>query len=463
MVVILKWTLARFFKLRLWILAVLLPATLYLGLVFRAESSAEEPYLFLLGLLLYLLPALAIVSTLTAVDRSQWAMWKTTRLGFPGILVGYWLGGTLPFVLSTLLLTGLALGVGFVDGVDSSGKRGLEYYSPSVVSMGTPTKEMNWGAEWFAAGCPTTIGLRDVHVRESDFGSSLNAKLAALVGRRYSRVVDGQETHTVLREPSIALEVRFPAPVGDDFAPPVELPLHGTERASFEIPTSAVHDGQLVVLVSRSGEEHAAGHDHDRDRDHEDEQIKEIVHRHDHDDGPGIPGEKVFWFSTHHNHNGIPDAGLLVVKRPISFLENFGRAGVLAAALIPLLVAMAVFAAALFRRAIALAFSFTLYLCGVTMTFLQEIAESLEIQSAAGIFGGAPRLPTSLDRVLKAMVDFWLSVLPDFEYFTGSALLSTGEAVRWGTVVSGGGIAAAYVVAFFVLALAGLWRWEVTR
>ena len=96
------------------------------------------------------------------------------------------------------------------------------------------------------------------------------------------------------------------------------------------------------------------------------------------------------------------------------------------------------------------------------MSFLREIVESLSWQSSTGILG-VFRRPTSFDTALKALLDFWLAVLPDFEIFRASVQLSSGEAVRWGTVGFAHSLALVYLGAFLVLALAGLWRWEVTR
>ena len=452
-----RWTLGRFFKLRLWIPAVVLPALLYLVLLFLGDDSLEAPHLFLLGLLLYMLPALAIVSTLTAVDRSQWVLWKTTRLKFSELLGGYWLGGSVPFIASALILTGLGLGIGSVKGVGETGRVGIEYDGSDSRRMGIPGQPMDWN-EAIAAGCPWTLEWNDIDVTASSVDGVLDARLAARFARQYTYPELGGETR-LEPEHSIEVEIRFPGMSGEDLAPPIPLELRGSNPTRFSIPGQVVRDGHVVLVVHCHEPEHYDDEDHDHHHEHGDE----ILEKHDHGVGEGIPGPAVLWFVDDRNHNGVPETDVLIVRRPISFLTNFGRAGILAAFLIPLVVAMATFAAALFRRAIALAFSLTLYVCGVTMTFLHEITESLELQSAAAIFGVTPRRPTWIDQMLKGVVDFWLSVLPDFEMFSGSALLSTGEAVQWGTIAAGGGLSALYVLAFLALAMAGLWRWEVTR
>lgn len=454
-----KWSLARFWKLKLWIPALLLPAALFLLFLWRSGGSTSSSFVFLLGLLLYFLPGLAILFTLTTVDRSQWGMLRSTPLGFLRLLSGYWLGGTLTFLASIFLLVALGFAVGFLELDDSPGKEAIEYHAPTELSPGLGMPRDIRG-DWISAGCPHTFEFQEIGGERDPA-----AFLSVAVGRVYIELCGNDiVSRRIRRESSVDLELQFPgdSPDAPQLAAPVLVKLRKREPQPVRIPVSAVReDGRLLVTVAKvateddpepelgvlARHEDHAGHDHGHGTDRETREVR---------------GPQIVWLEDRRNHNGVNHSGLLVVSRKIGFLGNFGRASLLAAGLIPLLVGMSTFAAALFRRAVAFAFCLTLYLCGVTMTFLREIVESLGWQSSASIFG-VFRRPTFFDTALKALLDFWLTVLPDFEVFRASTQLSSGEAVQWATVGFAHALALVYVGAFLVLTLAGLRRWELTQ
>ena len=78
----------RFLRLRLWVPGLIVPLVLFALAVYGGDSRRLLAAKVLIDVLVYLLPALGILTVLTAVRRSHWSMILTRPVGFPRLLVG---------------------------------------------------------------------------------------------------------------------------------------------------------------------------------------------------------------------------------------------------------------------------------------------------------------------------------------------------------------------------------------
>lgn len=449
MTVFASWMLRRFWRSGLWMPALLLPPIVFAGVLLSGDGAPEVPYAVLLGLQLHLLPVLAVVHVLTSVHRARWDLLLTRRVGFPGLLLGTWIGGALPLLACLAVSTGIATVVGLAsERVRSRAIPGRDYYPQADIWRGLPAAAAPIPADptdrrkWLESDAPWTIEIRGVRRGQE----ALRAEIRAEIGR----FLEENGRFVLYSSDRLEARVRFPDPEGGrDRAPPVEgLDLRDGRAVPFAIPAAAVrYDGSLLVSVERADEHpetrtalesgSAGAHEHAR-------------------------GRTVFWFDRRPGPNGHLRGGLFVVSERIGFAANFARASVQGAGLVVLLSALTTLAAFLFSRPVAFAFLLTVFVCGSSMAFLREVVDSLSIRSSIQIFGRL-RQPTLFDSALKAMMEFWIAVLPDFGPLKGDGLVFHGLAIRWSTILEAHAMVLGYTVLCLAAAAVCLRRWEPVR
>ncbi len=461
----------RFRRLGLWAPALIVPLALVGVALFVGDQPVTLASKLILDFVFYALPALAILALITAVDRSRWDLVLTRPIGFGRLLLGIWAGGTAPFLGCHVLLvltaaTISALGPEPEPSASAAPASAVEYASDVRFWRGTPDRpfgeptvvsEREERLAWLESPAPWTFEVRGVRGGTAP-GGFIEARLVTEVGRT---VVHGHEAGPpeLYRAKSISARVRFQDGHGEDLAPPVDLVLLNREKVDFLIPPAAVlEDGRLFVVVESTEERSATGAEHD--------------------------GVFVFWFerrlssSDRSGEDGVfalalddrhlPASGLLVVQRRWPQSVNILRTGLLGAGLLPMVTAVATFSAALFGMAVSFAFNLTLFLCGISMGFLEEVVDSLSIVSTTVLLGDpldlqVLREPGWFDHALESFLRFWLLVLPDFRGFHGVDYLLGGEAVAWRMITEASGAALGYSACFLAGAFLLLRSWEIGK
>jgi len=470
----------RFIRLWLWVPALILPLSLFFLALIKGSSPLDLAQKVMLDCLLYLLPSLAIISILTSVDRSRWDLILIRPIRRRSLILGIWLGGILPYLLCYLVLIVVVMGVCSFYEDESGGEEStaVEYHGDFRFWRGSPSRPLPppepipiKKLEWLKMKAPWTFELRGIKeiANSSENGGKLEGRFLSEVGRAVVEKHDNDKDHAVLyKAGDIPVVVRFVDEDENERCPPVHLTLEDQKPVPFYIPASAVlDDDRILVVVEKDTHEH---------HDHEEEHQAHDGERHLHSDS-----SLVFWFDRvlqgsfrpdddyrfkpSLTSNYTPYSGLLVVSRRRSVGENFLRIGLLAMGLLPLLVSMATFTVAMFGPAVAFAFNLTIFLCGVSMSFLKEVVESLSIASSSMILGDPTkaqilRKPTWFDSLLESYLKFWISVLPDFQIFQGARFLIGGEVASWPVIMEGYGWSLLYAVLFLCFSVLFLWRRE---
>jgi hypothetical protein len=453
------WTLAfwmarRFLRLGLWVLALAVPMALLLGAAAVSDDAAYHVSV-LFAALSYVMPVVATLFVLTSVRRAHWTLILTRRTTPLALVSGVCLGAMLPLLACQALLLLGAVGLERLRTENTGGPPASVYYSEwTAWREGAGPRAESRAPFWFRfPGVERT-------------GGPLEATVRASVGRFVAyraRPQEGEAGHrTLYRGGRVRAGIRFAggAPDGAAAVAPLEVVLHDHRPARFLVPASAVGaDGVVELAIERLPD--AAGGAEAADAPAAAGQPVG-AHQHEHEE-PGDAGPVFFWFAGGTNDNGIPLEGVLLERRKISFLGNFVRAGLQAAALVTLVSTLAAFATVLFSRAVALAVVATVYVIGNTHEFLREVIDSLAMQSAVFLLHGRPHAPTGFDLALQRFLEFWLAVLPDFSIAHGARFLFAGEAIRWPTVFAAHGVALLYAVALVAVAATALMRWEVRR
>ncbi|MBI4585463.1 MAG: hypothetical protein HY717_15730 [Planctomycetes bacterium] len=448
MISIISWLIKRFLRLGLWLPGFLLPLLLFAAILV-GDRSTELAASALLDYLLYALPALAAIAVLTSADRSSWDLILTRPLRFPGFLLAIWAGGVVPPLACHLLLIAIAAAaMAFFD----SGTGAVEFHRKVEWRRGTPAapapepgKGRAARIAWLERSDPWTFVAGGLRQGGRDLEGWLCAEVARLVKE------EGQEPR--LLKGSAPVSLSFWKEDGSEAAPAVVLELKDLKPAKFKVPRPLIGgEDRLTMMVERM---EARGREDQQD--------------------PGGEAPAVVWFGDfndrfriQYSDNFTPITGLFIAERDIGFAENFLRSGLLAAGLLPLVVGLAAFAAALFSPAVAFATFLTVFVCGSAMTFLRDAVGILSLESAAVLLrvpdqAAYLKKPDWITQLFGKVAQFWIAVLPDFRYFRGGRFLFEGEAIAWLNVLRAQGIGLAYAAAFLALAALLLMRWEYSR
>ena len=481
MLVISKEMLTRFLRLWLWVPAFILPFFLFCMVLLKESASFEFAQKLILDCLLYLLPALAVITVLTSVDRSKWTLLLTRPIRLHTLLIGVWVGGILPYLLCYLALIFIVMGVGSFyktgEGIHEEATA-VEYHLNVRFWRGVPANplpppEMDSlkKLEWLKMNSPWTFDLRGIGeiVPSPSNGDKIEGRFLAEVGRAIVESHGHDGDHALLyKARDIPVVVKFLGEDGKECCPAKHLSLLDQKLVPFDIPPEAVLDNdRLLIMVEKdnSQQHHQHENHHERQGIHESHEDN-LVFWFDRVLKRGFTSDAEYKFKPSLTENYTPASGLLVVSRRRSVNENFFRIGILAMGLLPMVVGMATFTVVLFGPAVAFAFNLTIFLCGLSMSFLREVIESLSIVSSSMLLGDPTKSqilkkPTWFDSALESYLKFWITVLPDFQIFQGSDFLIKKEMANWLAIGESYVVSISYATSFLLLAFLFIWRREI--
>ncbi len=436
----------HFQHLRVWLLALILPLLAVVLVALGPGSAAREPQvqsaLVLLNCLQYLIPPLAALFLLSFSQETQIDLLLVRPIGWPGIVIGRWVGAVALFGSCYLLLLG---GGFFVLAARGGGPGGRVEQIPVERLAGIPGKGgrpagdllRSWPAgsldvEWLGA-------VRGIEAWAFEFaglsqGRNYRAWVRPLIGRMLTiSGPNGNVQIELARARSIDVRAEF-LPEAGELLPGRQLALRDRDWLEIEIPAGAVSSsGRLWIILTRQEEPEGKA-------------------------GPASWGPRFFWFDPEGGGDSFERRDIRLERGEIVFALNVLRAGLRQFGELLAVAALAGAACALFSPGIAFGCILVIYLLGRSKSFLTDVMETLTEQSALILLSDPGRhahgdLPTWFDRGLEQFLTFWNSILPDFQKFHEERFLLNGQALELRMVAESFLSGALYAAGFLAIAL----------
>jgi hypothetical protein len=438
---IVRASILRFFRLKAWILALVLPAGAAVFAALRAAPGQEDPAgaFTLLAFLQYAFPALAAIFVITFWREEPPEVLLVRPVGWTGVVLGRWVGVVAVFGACHLALAG---GTAGLLALREAGPDARKDRSPSgrqvAAASGEPGEGSNLCRPWPAAGDLDPAWLDRVQsVRRWILsfdgllpGAPCEARLRAFSARVISQGAGGTGGRELARSKWAPARLAF----GRGQPPAGGL--------SIEIP-----DGEPLVVPVPAGAVDAAGR-LDLVLDRAEEPTGESAE--------GSWGPTFFWFEGGGSDPAI-SRDVRVSAGRIPFSENVLRATIQAAGELLLVSALAAAAAALFSSGVAFGLTMAIYILAGSRPFLADTLDMLSRESALALLSdpahpAASIEPTPFDRALEVFLRSWIRLLPDLGIFRAGLWLERGEAVASGAIARSWGIGAAYAAVFLAIA-----------
>ena len=436
---VLRCTILRFFRLRIWIPALLLPA---LAAAFpmgpAPEMRAAQTVLLALH---WVLPALAALFVLAPSREIRTDLLLVRPVWWSGIIFGRWLGTLAVFGACHCIL---AVGLAATAASSVRAPAGRVARAPDERFLEIPGRGLVPGGRLcrpWPSGTVDRAWLEALRAGKSwrfvfgglDPEGPLRIRIRALLARTVPNDPEGK-TWAMERLRSMEVSLEYRRTDGLSMAAGTML-LRDGEPSEVEVPGGAVDaSGRLVLVLEPSGGEDPEGSADRRDG-------------------------RFFWFDPSGGGDPLAARDAQVISGSIPFASNALRAGIKALGGLLLVIALGIAASSLFSTGIAIAFVLVVHVLAGSRPFLLSVIDTLSHESAIGLFSGPEghheiHNPTWFDGALEAFLRLWMRILPDLSAYRGGAWLFSGEAIGAADLVRSlleGGVSAAVLLAAAIL------------